>query len=136
MRVLLICLLLSVLCLGCDRAEKARLKAAEDNLKRMREALQNYLDTQESPVSEISCVIAAGTEYYTTGPQQGRPPDGQFPAGTKVNLIEDAGSYVSVRSDGGIEAYVTADAVRQQENGATDVAGVVKGGNQERNANR
>jgi len=135
MRVLLICLLLGGLCLGCNRAEKARLKAAEDNLRPIGEAPQD-LDIEGSQVSETSHVIASDSKYYTTGPQQGRPPDGEFPAGTKVDIVEDAGSYVLVRSDGGIEAYVAADAVRQQDNVATDVAGVVKGGNQERNANR
>ncbi len=130
MRVWSICLLLSVLCLGCNRAEEARRKATEDNLKQIGLALHNYHEKSKSPVSELSHVIAAETEYYTTGPQQGRPPDGKFPAGTKISIAEDAGSYVRVQSDGGIEAYVAADAVKQQENVAVDVSGIVKGGNQ------
>ena len=64
--------------------------------------METTLDSNTS-VSEFSHVIAAETEYYTTGPQQGRPPDGKFPAGTKVSIVEDAGSYVRVWSDGGIE---------------------------------
>jgi hypothetical protein len=45
-------------------------------------------------VSEsFSHVITTEVEYYTTGPQQGRPPDGKFRAGTKVNIVQEAGSY-------------------------------------------
>ena len=78
----------------------------------------------------FSHVIAAETEYYTTGPQQGRPPDGKFPAGTMVSIVEEAGSYILVRSENGITAYVAADAVKQQENNAMDVSAIVEGGNQ------
>lgn len=123
-------LLMIVVCVGCNRAEEARRKAAQDNLRQIGDELKNYHETPESSVSEFSHVIAAETEYYTTGPQQGRPPDGKFPAGTKVSIVEEAGSYVLVRSDGGVEAYVAADAVKQQENVAMDVSGIVKGSNQ------
>jgi len=75
-------------------------------------------------------VIVAETEYYTTGPQQGRPPDGKLPEGTKVSIVEESGSYVLVKSESGIEAYVAADAVKQQENIAMHVSGIVEGGNQ------
>lgn len=57
-------------------------------------------------------VVAAETVYYTTGPQQGRPPDGKFAGGTPVGLVEEAGSYVLVHSAEGITAYVAADAVK------------------------
>ena len=114
MRVWSIFLLLSVLSLGCNRAEEARRQAAAKNLKQMQLALQNYHKTYKAPVSEFSHVIAAETEYYTTGPQQGRPPDGKLPAGTKVSIVEKSGSYVLVKSESGIEAYVAADAVKQQ----------------------
>ncbi len=73
--------------------------------------------------------IATETDYYTNGPQQSRPPDGKFPAGTKVSIIEEAGSYVLVRSEVGVKAYVAADVVKKQENTAIDVSGIVEGGN-------
>ncbi len=65
-------------------------------------------------------VIATQSPYYTTGPQQGRPPDGDFLVGTKVNLAQgedgsDAptiGSYTLVRSEDGVEAYVSTDALK------------------------
>ena len=65
MRAWSICLMLSVLCLGCNRAEEARLKAVENNLKQIKLALRNYHEKYKSPVSELSHVIAAETEYYT-----------------------------------------------------------------------
>lgn len=69
---------------------------------------------EPSPPSEgFSHVIISETAYYTTGPQQGRPPDGTFPAGTRVNVIEEAGSYTRVRSENGVEAFVAADALKE-----------------------
>lgn len=56
-------------------------------------------------------VISASTEYYTGGPQQARPPDGRLPAGSKIVILTEAGSYVRVRSETGIVAYVSAGAL-------------------------
>ena len=53
-------------------------------------------------------VVTADTVYYMSGPQQARPPEGKFKAGTKVTLVENAGSYSVVRSADGIQAYVSA----------------------------
>lgn len=130
MRSSFVLLLMAVLCLGCNRAEEARRKAVENNLKQIGEDLQNYHQTHQSSESPFSHLIATETEYYTTGPQQGRPPDGKFPAGTKVSIVEEVGSYVLVKSEGGVEAYVAADAIKPQENIAMDVSQIVEGGNQ------
>jgi uncharacterized protein YgiM (DUF1202 family) len=67
----------------------------------------------EKPGESYRHVIAAEVEYYTSGPQQGRPPDGKFKAGTKVNVIQEAGSYTQVRSEDGIEAFVASDAIKK-----------------------
>jgi hypothetical protein len=64
--------------------------AFQNNLRQIGEALKNYHATYES---KFSHVIVADTEYYTTGPQQGRPPDGKFPAGTKVSIVEDSPKF-------------------------------------------
>ena len=66
-------------------------------------------------IESFSHIIAVETEYYTTGPQQGRPPDGKFPASTKVNVVKTAGSYTLVRAQDGVEAYVAADAIKEIE---------------------
>ena len=130
MRSCSVVVVIVVLCLGCNRAEEARRKAAENNLKQIGEALKNYHETHNFPDSHTQHVIYAETEYYTTGPQQGRPPDGTFSAGTKVSVVEESGSYVLVKSDGGVEAYVAADAIKRREGTTMDVPGIVEGGNQ------
>ncbi|MDG2127826.1 MAG: serpin family protein [Fuerstiella sp.] len=130
MRSCLVVLLMSVICLGCNRAEEARRKAVENNLKQIESALKNDHETYTSAEPEVSHVIATETEYYTTGPQQGRPPDGKLPRGTKVSVVEMAGSYVLVKPESGIEVYIAADSVRQEESTTIDVSGIVKGGNQ------
>lgn len=129
MRSCFVLSLVIVLSLGCNRGEEARRKAVQNNLKQIGEALHNYHQTHQSSESQLSHVIATETEYYTTGPQQLGPPDGRFPRGTWVSIVEDAGSHVLVKSVSGIEAYVAADAVKQRENIAVDVYGVVEGSN-------
>ena len=57
--------------------------------------------------SGLTHVVHVDSVYYTTGPQQSRPPDGTFKAGTKVKIIRDAGSYSQVESDGGVTAFVS-----------------------------
>ncbi len=60
-------------------------------------------------------LISRETVYYTTGPQQGRAPDGKFPAETVVTILEEAGSYLLVESETGIVGYVTRDSVKPRE---------------------
>ena len=122
--------LLILLSLGCNRAEKARREAAEKQLDQIRKALEKYERTQELSPPEFSHVLAIETEYYTMGPQQGRPADGRFSAGTRLNVTKDAGSYVLVQTENAVEAYVAADAVRQPGNDISEVSGIVRSGNQ------
>ncbi|MEQ8667773.1 MAG: SH3 domain-containing protein [Pirellulales bacterium] len=61
----------------------------------------------------ISHVVTSDAEYNAEGPQQARPPDGTFPNGTRVSIIEEAGSYTLVRSENGISAYVATAVLRQ-----------------------
>lgn len=56
-------------------------------------------------------VLKVDSAYYTSSPAQGRPPDGEWKAGTKVTKLEGAGSYTRVRSEDGVEAYVSTDAL-------------------------
>jgi serpin B len=128
--------LMLLLSLGCNSAEQAQREAearrratVAQNLKQLGETLHENHETQPSPDSEFTHVITSESEYYTTGPQQGRPPDGTFPAGTKIRIVRDAGSYVLVRSESGVEAFVASDAVSKQQGAAMDVSGIVEGGN-------
>lgn len=122
--MLLIGAAVAALCVGCDgRQEDDRQRqAAEENAKQVETALRTY--DQAFPH-----VISGETEYYTGGPQQGRPADGRFSAGTKVRVLEKTGSYVRVRSEDGVEAYVAADAVARPEGIAGDVLGVAEANN-------
>jgi hypothetical protein len=111
MRAWSIYLLLSVLGLGCNRTETNQPQPTENQLSQTGDELKQHLETQPARVSKVSHVLTADTEYYTTGPQQGRPADGKFLAGTKVSIVEDAGSYLLVQPASGLAAYIIADVV-------------------------
>ena len=64
---------------------------------------------------KVTHVITSEEVYYLDGPQQMRPPDGKFPAGTKVELVQEAGSYSMVVSEDGISAYVSTGALKPIE---------------------
>jgi type II secretory pathway pseudopilin PulG len=109
--------------LGCESRDAAKRRAVKNNLKQIKLAIEAYHSQQRQSAAQqqaadtnsnsFSHVIATETEYYTTGPQQGRPPDGKFPAGTKVIILQEAGSYTQIRSKDGIEAYVSSDAIKE-----------------------
>jgi hypothetical protein len=69
----------------------------------------------EEPGQIFTHLVAVDTGYYLSGPQQAQPPEGTLPAGTKVALLEEAGSYCRVRSEGGIEAYVSTESLQRLE---------------------
>jgi SH3 domain-containing protein len=56
-------------------------------------------------------VITEDTPYYTN-PAQAQPPDGTFAAGTKVTLLQDAGSYTQVRAEDGTTGYVATGSLK------------------------
>ncbi len=56
--------------------------------------------------------ITIDTEYYLGGPQQARPPEGTMKAGTKVEVVEEAGSYCRVKSEDGVVGFVAADSLK------------------------
>ena len=53
-----------------------------------------------------------GAHYYLGGPQQARPPEGQFKPGTRVKLVRKNGSYSVVQSEIGITAHVATAALK------------------------
>lgn len=57
-------------------------------------------------------VVAVDTAYYRSGPQQGRPPEGTFKGGTRVEVLAREGSYWQVRAADGTRGHVPADAIR------------------------
>ncbi len=57
-------------------------------------------------------VLATDAEFYRDSPAQGRPPDGTWKAGTRVKVLSRDGSYWRVQTEDGVDAHVSADAVR------------------------
>jgi hypothetical protein len=66
----------------------------------------------KEPSQVFTHLVASDTAYYLSGPQQASPPEGTLPAGTKVTLLEEAGSYCRIRSEDGIEAYVSTNSLQ------------------------
>jgi hypothetical protein len=77
-------------------------------LKANSDEIKIVIDERPEPAERV---LTTAAEYYLQGPQQASPPDGTFPAGTKVTLVRDAGSYSLVRTAQGVEAYVTSDSI-------------------------
>jgi hypothetical protein len=52
--------------------------------------------------------------YYLAGPQQGRPSDGNFRAGTKVVLMQEEGDgFARVADAAGVNAVVSIESLRK-----------------------
>jgi hypothetical protein len=104
--------------IGCNEiqevGEETRKASEQDNLQQIALASPQDGTADLQPKIVFDRRIATATEYYTTGPQQGRAPDGMFPVGTRVRLLEEAGSYTLVEAEDGITAYVTADAIHDE----------------------
>tara|TARA_Y100001934_G_C12104135_1_gene655374 strand:- start:24 stop:296 length:273 start_codon:yes stop_codon:yes gene_type:complete len=60
-------------------------------------------------------VVVQDTQYYSSGPQQARPPDGTLKAGTQVILEQETGSYVVVQTVDGIMGYIPISAIKPIE---------------------
>ena len=57
-------------------------------------------------------IIKLDTVYYLTGPQQGRPPEGEFKAGTPCIVIQKNGAYTLIKSVDGKVAWISSDALQ------------------------
>ena len=101
MRALLFVLTLIVA--GCSSAEQQSVPDTEAA------GTDTMTDSGSAPAPGL--VILTETEYYTTGPQQSRPPDGKLPADTQVRIVNDGGSYVQVESADGLQCWVSAETV-------------------------
>ncbi len=121
--------LLLLLVLGCSKGGQVDDTTVKQNLKQIGLALQNYRAQPPSEQTPRRHVLIADAEYYKDGPQQGRPADGTIPAGERVDILEDAGSYVLIQSDSGVEGYVSADALSQQTELIDGTVQAVEGSN-------
>ncbi len=76
--------------------------------------LKKLPDTITTKPTEFTAthVVTIKEDYYTTGPQQARAPDGTFRKGTKVQLIKNSGSYSAVVSESGVRAYLSTTSLK------------------------
>lgn len=102
--------LLILLCAGCAKYSEEPVPDEIDQNEASRSTLPSEL--AESATVNVAHVITSDSVYYVGDPQQMQPPDGTFTSGTKVELIQDAGSYSQVTSEGGIEGYVASDVLK------------------------
>jgi hypothetical protein len=71
---LFISVLLVGLCLGCGQP------SGPDETAKTNDGAQDNPQQKQPENPSFTHVIATETDYYTTGPQQSRPPDGTFKA--------------------------------------------------------
>jgi serpin B len=95
--VVLLCLTLA----GCGEIWSSRGKRPDKQISLARPSF-THLVLRDSP-------------FYTSGPQQSRPPDGTLLAGQLVERAQDAGSYLVVRTEDGTEAHVSAGSLKKLE---------------------
>lgn len=118
MRSRSVCVLIGVAMSGCNPIEQAgreaeRQQAVADNLEQIDEDLRQLSAAKKTaPPTECTHRITTETEYYTTGPQQGRPSDGKLAVDTAVKIIRPSGSYALVETQDGLRAYVASDALQ------------------------
>ncbi|MGB6043155.1 MAG: divalent metal cation transporter [Pirellulales bacterium] len=65
--------------------------------------------------SNFTHVVTSESVYYSDGPQQGRPPDGKFVAGTSVKKLNEESGYWLVEDENGTKGYVAAEFVQPTE---------------------
>jgi hypothetical protein len=65
------------------------------------------------PPSQFTHELTRDQPFYFTGPQQGRAPDGQLAAGTRVVLLEHEGSYCRVADGRGLCVEIECDSLKK-----------------------
>jgi hypothetical protein len=90
--------LLSPLIMGCAESETAPARKLAPEAGPAATQTGGVAPTMNGASSRRT--IGLLTAYYSTSPAQGRPPDGELPPGTSVDLEEQAGSYARVRWNG------------------------------------
>jgi hypothetical protein len=66
-----------------------------------------------TPPARYTHVVVKKQPYYASGPDQGAPPEGHFPAGAKVRLLEhDGGPMCRVANEHGMIAMTAFGGLR------------------------
>ncbi|MDH3719190.1 MAG: SH3 domain-containing protein [Planctomycetota bacterium] len=80
-------------CVNCHR----HIRDHELPLEKTKEKLTHTLNTDAA--------------FYLAGPQQGSPADGTLTQGTKIRILQTAGSYTQIETEGGLRAFVSGGAL-------------------------
>ena len=71
-------------------------------------------NTISPPPNQFTHKLKDSQSFYYIGAMQGSPPDGEFPAGTKVVLLRyDGGSYCRVADEQGLYAEIQFDSLKE-----------------------
>lgn len=66
------------------------------------------------PPNQFTHKLTRRVAFYFTGPQQGRPPDGELAEGTSVVLlVHDGGNYCRVADETGLYVLVEYDSLQK-----------------------
>lgn len=66
------------------------------------------------PPNQFTHKLTRSEPFYFTGPQQGRPPEGELPEGAPVVLlVHDGGSYCRVVDERGLYVVVAYDSLKK-----------------------
>lgn len=66
------------------------------------------------PPNQFTHELTRNVPFYFTGPQQGRPPDGELAQGARVVLmVYDGGSYCRVVDEQGLYVAVEYDSLKK-----------------------
>ena len=112
---------LSIVCclvfIGCSAPTENRKSDSPDAPDTSKPTFEKL--TQPAPKANrvplvANAVITSKTVYYVGGPQQSRPPEGEFTAGTKVTIAKMNGHYLLVTDKKGLTAWVSADSVTRE----------------------
>ena len=112
---------LSMVCclafMGCSAPTENRKSDAptpSDTSKSAVEKLALPMPKEQEVPLVADAVITSKTVYYVSGPQQSRPPEGEFAAGTRVTIAKMNGAYLLVTDKKGLTAWVSADSVSRE----------------------
>lgn len=102
-------LLTTALLIGCSNEATTPLQPTQEPAIQQTEQVPT---TSTKTDQTFTHTITTDTDYYLGGPQQARPPEGKMKAGTKVMLVEEAGSYCRVKSEDGVVGFVAVDSLK------------------------
>ena len=110
----MVCCLAFTGCSGPTENRKSDAPTQSDTIKSTVEKVALPMPKEQEVPLIADAVITSTTFYYVSGPQQSRPPEGEFAAGTRVTIAKMNGAYLLVTDKKGLAAWVSADSVSRE----------------------